>query len=221
MRRASSCGFAVRIAPYGAAASSPYASSATSGSALSRWGTMSATRVRQSSALISCGRLPAASLRSQPDCSVPIAPRTTQAGNGSVRTSSSGLPFGAVAAAAGPFRGYPPSIVLLEGGSPRTTSMTRNRLASAVGTASTACSAEARSCALVAWPAPRQMGHAAAVALTHSSATASHSFVALRVGSPDGPRLADRPAQLLLRVGKPRLHSRLRLLQRLGWPPPR
>ena len=56
-------------------------------------------RARQSSALMSSERFPAASLRSQPDCSAPIAPRMTQLGNGSVRTSSSALPLGAVASA--------------------------------------------------------------------------------------------------------------------------
>src|SRR5262245_19777889 len=70
----------------------------------------------------------------------------------------------------GPEGGYPPSIVWLAGRLPLITSVTRKRPASRVGTASTAFEAVTSSCALDAWPAPMQIGHATASALSHNNA---------------------------------------------------
>ena len=144
-----------------------YASSAASGSGITRDGERPARRGRATPPGSSpSARFPAASARSQPALAASIAPRMTHVGNGSSRTSSSGLAFGGVGVRrAGPKRGYPPSTMPPAGRSPLMTWITRNRPASAVGTASTACGVATSCCALVGWPAPRQRGHAAAAAL--------------------------------------------------------
>src|SRR5262245_1360246 len=81
----------------------------------------------------------------------------------------------------GPERGYPPSMVPLGGRLPLITPVTRKRLASRVGIASTTSGAVTNSCALDGWPAPRQIGHATTSALAHNSAATNTLSVKSRL----------------------------------------
>src|SRR5215467_12391773 len=81
----------------------------------------------------------------------------------------------------GPEREYPPSMVPLGGRLPLITPVTRKRLASRVGIASTTSGAVTNSCALDGWPAPRQIGHATASALAHNSAATNTLPVKSRI----------------------------------------
>src|SRR5271165_6685038 len=113
----------------------------------------------------------------------------THVGNGSSLTSSKGFAFvGAASAEGGPERGYPPSIVPSAGRSPLMTWITRKRLASSVGTASTARGAETSRCAVDGWPHPMQRGHAAAPPHFNSNAATSKCRVIARImGAPSTP----------------------------------
>src|SRR5215472_14632053 len=138
----------------------------------------------------------------------------THVGNGSSLTSSKGFAFvGEASAEAGLERGYPPSTVPSAGRSPLMTWITRKRLASSVGTASTASGAETSRCAVDGWPHPMQRGHAAAPTHFKSNTATSKCRVIARIPALSSVSQLPRPSPLQLLCY--RLQVLLYLLQAL------